>query len=1114
MKLTAMLLLVTLMQVSASTFGQRITLNQRNVPLDLVLKEIRKQSGYDILSESKTILKNARVSVSITDATVEDALTAALKGLELSYEIEDRIVTIKRKRKTVLDNIIARFQAIDVKGVVRDENGNLLPGASVRVKGSTKVAITDAEGEFFIPSVAEDAVLEFMYIGYVTREIRVSASMEVRMVLSDVELSEVTVNKGYYTETQKLSTGNIVTVTAKDIEKQPVLNPLLALQGRATGLQITQNTGVANGTVTVLIRGRSSLNAEVGNNPLYVIDGVPFQSVLLMDILGNNGGNGINASNAQGNPLNYINPSDIASIDILKDADATAIYGSRGGNGVILITTKKGRQGAMALDVNASQGFMEAPAPLKLMNTQQYLEMRREAFRNDGLAVPDRGTSPNDPNYDVNGLWSQTAETDWQEDLIGNFAAYTNLNLSLSGGTELMQYGLRGTFNRQGNLFPGDFDDKRGGLNFNTTAYSRNKKLKIDFSGNLLRDFNQSSQTDVTAYTLRAPNAPESFNPDGTLNWGSVNSDNVNNPYAYTKRSYDNKTDNIVVSLRPSYTIIKGLVASANLGITKLNSNIKIKQPNASYSPYYLSLSPAVNLVMTLNEQKTWIAEPQLSYDIQVSKVKLSKLVGSSYQKSDNQGQYFAGYNFVSDAVIGNLVNAGTLAAGDGGSYQYNYNAVYGRFNANLDDKYIVNLTGRRDGSSKFGPGKQFGNFYSAAAAWIFSSESFIKDNFSFLSLGKLRGSFGTSGNDAISNYAYYDLYSRRTNTYQGASGFAPNRLSNPDVAWEKNEKFEVAADLGIFNDRIIAMAAYYRNRSSNQLLSYRIPAHTGFTSIQNYNFPATVENSGWEFTLNTNNLNKKDFQWTSSVNISINRNKLLEFENLETSSYAGLLEIGKPVSGRSLAWIYTGIDAKTGLYTVKKLDGTVGSDAGNYVYPGHPVYESVWVNTLPKYFGGLNNTLRYKNLQLDVFLQFVKQTGRLSLSDFAPGYFSNDIYSPSFVSSNVSTEFLDRWQKEGDQAKYQRYTQSTIGTQAYGSWSASTATYVDASFIRAKNVSLSYQLPARLNERLGLKRSSINLNGQNLFTITPYKGRDPETQAHGVLPPLKVFVVGLQVNL
>ncbi|MCK7556523.1 SusC/RagA family TonB-linked outer membrane protein [Chitinophaga sedimenti] len=740
--------------------------------------------------------------------------------------------------------------------------------------------------------------------------------------------------------------------------------------------------------------------------------------------------------------------------------------------------------------------------------------MRREAFRNDGLPVPDIATNPSDPNYDVNGTWSQTENHDWQKELIGNFAAYTNLNMSFSGGNDLTQYTLRGTFNRQGSMFPGEYDDKRGALNFNLVSYSANKKLKIDFTGNYLKNTNLNAQFDVSPFTLRAPNAPASFKPDGTLNWGGPNSDNANNPYAYTVRSYENKTDNLVISFRPSYQLIKGLVASANIGLTKLDANITTTQPQSSYSPLYLALSPInPNLILTKNQQKTWIAEPQLNYDFSLIGVKMSALLGTTFQKSDNQGNYVVGMNFVSDALIGNIANAGTVQTADGGSYLYNYNALFGRLNANLDDKYIINLTGRRDGSSKFGPDRQFGNFYSAAMAWIFSSEKFAQD-LTFLSLGKLRASYGTSGNDGINNYAYYDLYSRRSNTYQGATGFAPGALANPDVAWEKNAKLEFGLDLAFFNDRISLSSVYYNNRSSNQLLSYRLPSMTGYSSIPNYNFPALVENSGWEFILNTSNIAKKELQWNTSFNISINRNKLIKFDNLENSSYASSLEIGQPVTGRALAWVYAGIDPNTGLYTVRKLDGTTGSDAGSNLYAGHPVYETTRVLTLPKFFGGINNTLRYKGLQLDIFLQFVKQTGQQSLLQDVPGIFNVDVYSTGFISSNVPVQFLDRWQKPGDKARYQRYSQSAAGRNAYNSWLYSDASYVDASFIRAKNITLSYQLPGWLKDKMKLKNASINLSGQNLFTITSYEGRDPETQAFYILPPMKVFVAGLQINL
>ncbi|TCD28715.1 SusC/RagA family TonB-linked outer membrane protein [Pedobacter psychrodurus] len=1114
MRLTTVILMATFLHVSAASLAQKVTLNQKNTYLEKIFRDIHNQTGYDFLYDKVLLEAKKPVSLSITEMPLEEALAKFLDPQGLTFTIDDRTIFIKERKKTLLTRLTDALQSIDIRGRVLDENGIALPGASVRIIGTNRSVVSDGQGNFVLSDVDVDAYLEISYVGYKTIKIMATPNLTVRLNTIAKELDELVVNKGYYTESQRLATGNSIRITAKDIEKQPVTNPLLALQGRVPGLQITQVSGVANSPVNVIIRGRSSLNQAVSNNPLYVIDGIPYQSVLLLDVLGNNGGSGVNAASPQGNPLNYINPNDIASIDVLKDADATAIYGSRGGNGVILITTKKGTPGKLSFSANLSQGLMQAPQPLELMNTQQYLQMRREAFKNDGLAVPSILTTPNDANFDVNGTWDTERYTDWQKELIGGSASYTNLNMSVSGGSESIQYGIRGTFNRQGALYPGGFDNKKAALNFNVTAYSSNRKLKLDFSANLLNDYNLNAQSDLTRYTLRVPNAPKSFNDDGTLNFGGTASDNDSNPYAYMLRTYNNKTNNTIISLRPSYKIAKGLTASANLGYTDLIADIKTLLPSASYSPLYLSLAPPTNHVATKNRQKTWIVEPQLSYDYRINKLSLSALLGTSFQESDNQGNYVAGSNYVSDQLIGNIANAGTITIADGGSFQYNYNAVYARFNANLAEKYVLNLTGRRDGSSKFGPGNQFGNFYSVGAAWIFSSENFVRNNLTFLTLGKLRASYGVTGNDGIANYAFYDLYTRRTNTYQGLTGFVPSGLANPDVSWEKNAKLEFGLDLNFLKDRIGFSGSYYRNTSSNQLLSYRLPAITGFSAINNYNFPATVENSGWEAILNTQNLILRNFRWSSSFNISINRNKLIKFENLATSSYASSLEIGQPVTGRQLAWISTGIDPMTGLYTVLKKDGGSGSTAGDFVSLTNPTYESRWMNTLPKFFGGFNNTFQYKNFQLDVLLQFVKQTGRLSIVQNLPGLFSSDVGSSSSAVSNVPVQFLDRWQKPGDQAKYQRFSQSTAGRQAYSSWISSDAVYVDASYIRLKNISLSYQLPARLKERLKLKNSSINVSGQNLFTITPYQGRDPETQELSTLPPLRVIVLGLQFTL
>lgn len=1115
MRLTTVILMTMLLQVSASSLAQRVTLNQKKTSLEKIFREIHNQTGYDFLYDKELLDTKQPVSLSIVNQTLEQALTLVLDDQSLDFSIDDKTVIIKEKKKSLLTLLSNALKTGEIMGVVLDERGDPLPGASVTVIGSGRTVVTDDKGNFKIVGVSAEAMIEIKHIGYQSVSVKGGPKLTIKMALLTRELSEVVVNKGYYSESQRLSTGSSVSISAKDIEKQPVSNPILALQGRAAGVQITQNSGVANSSINVVIRGRSSLNTSIVNNPLYVVDGVPYQSVLLQDILGNNGGTGANAASPQGSPLNYINPNDIASIDVLKDADATAIYGSRGGNGVILITTKKGRIGQLSLGANITQGMMQAPSPLKLMNTQQYLQMRREAFKNDGLPVPSITATPTDPNYDINGTWDMTRDTDWQEELIGNLASYTNVNVSISGGTQQLQYALRGTFNRQGNLYPGDFDDKRGALNFSLTAFSPNKKLKVDFSANLLNDYNLNAQFDVTPFTLRAPNAPSSFNSDGTLNFGGANGDNNNNPYAYVQRTYNNKTNNTVLSLRPSYNITKGLNFSANIGLTDLISDIKILQPTSSYSPLYLSLlSPVINTVVTKNRQKTWIVEPQLNYDYNIDRLKLSALLGTTFQQSDNQGTYTAGYNFISDQLIGNIANAGAFIVGDAGFFQYNYNAIYGRFNANLDDKYILNLTGRRDGSSKFGPGRQFGNFYSVGAAWVFSSENFLKNNFPILSYGKLRASYGRTGNDGIANYAFYDLYAKTNNSYQSVTGFSPSGLANPDVSWEINGKLEIAADLNFFNDRIALSASYYKNRSSNQLLSYRLPTMTGFSNLNNFNFPATVQNSGWEFVLSTTNFKTEKFTWNTAFNIAFNRNKLIRFDNLANSSYASTLEIGQPITGRELAYLFSGVDPATGLYTFTKRDGTSGSDAPQNVTTLDPNYQSTWVNLLPKFFGGFNNTFTYKNFQLDVFLQFVKQLGKESLLQNAPGYFSSQIFSTGDVSSNVPQVFLDRWQKPGDQATYQRFTQSTAGLMAYTAWTQSTASYVDASFIRVKNISLAYQLPTRLKEKLKLRNASINFSAQNLFTITPYKGRDPETQLFSTLPPLKVFVLGLQFTL
>jgi TonB-dependent starch-binding outer membrane protein SusC len=427
---------------------------------------------------------------------------------------------------------------------------------------------------------------------------------------------------------------------------------------------------------------------------------------------------------------------------------------------------------------------------------------------------------------------------------------------------------------------------------------------------------------------------------------------------------------------------------------------------------------------------------------------------------------------------------------------EYRYQAIFGRLNYNIQDKYILDITTRRDGSSRFGPGNQFANFGAVGAAWIFSSEDFVKKQIPFLSFGKLRSSYGTTGNDQIGNYQYLSTYSPSYYPYQNSSGLVPTSLSNPNYAWETNKKFEVGLDLGFLKDRILFSVSYYNNHSSNQLVGYSLPYITGFSSVQE-NFPAVVRNTGLEFSLNAGLVKSRSFSWSISANLSIPRNMLVSFPNIEQSGYYNQYVVGQPLSIHPL-FQYLNVDPNTGIY---QFVDSKGKPTLSPVYPDD-------IKPLKKvaidYFGGLQNHFQYKGWNLEIFFQFTKQTGWTYMKNYftVPGMLGNQ---PAAV--------MNRWKTTGDIEPFQKFSQGYDSAYTAFSSTVFLSDHVidDASFIRLKNVSLSYTFPNASIAKIKMQYLKIYLQAQNLITFTSYFGMDPENQSTSSLPPLKVITAGIQ---
>ena len=702
-----------------------------------------------------------------------------------------------------------------ITGKVTDEEGRLLPGASVLVKGFALGAVTDQDGSYTLEAPDDATTLVFSFIGYITEEVEIAGRSVIDFsMLPDIQSLQgvEVVSTGYYEVEQRLNPGNIAKVDAEIIERQPIVNPLQAIQGRMAGVQIQQTTGVPGGEININIRGVNSLNngqqlndddgtrLPNANLPFFVINGVPYTNTSVnteFTFLGT------------GNPLSFLQPSDIESIEILKDADATAIYGSRGANGVVLITTKKGKAGKTRVDLDYSRGWGELSRKADALSTDQFLEINRERLFNDGI-------EPDSLIHPALTVWDQSRQTDWQEVLLGGVADQTNFGARISGGNANTTFSFGTNYFSQGNVY--NFDDSgltrlSGLLNVNHT--SSDKRLVINTSFNYIYTENNQNGANFAFDALSLePNAPELFTEDGNLNWENSTWDN---PLAALNDEFQNVSKNLVVNTSLSYEIIDGLRVRTTLGYTNLNTDESGLTKLSSFDPAAVADGATASALFSDGNSETWIVEPQLDYSRKISKGRLNVLLGTTFQRDVRERQFIAGRGYTNDALIEDIFAAPDTDIRATEFSDYKYTAMFGRLNYVWEDKYIINLTGRRDGSSRFGPGRQFGNFGAVGAAWIFSEESVVESTLPFLTFGKLRGSYGSVGSDQIGDYQYLTSYSPVV-AYNENESLAPSRAANLNYGWETTKKLEFGLELGLIENRVQLNTSWYRNRDNGSI--------------------------------------------------------------------------------------------------------------------------------------------------------------------------------------------------------------------------------------------------------------------------------------------------------
>ncbi|HNP69298.1 MAG TPA: SusC/RagA family TonB-linked outer membrane protein [Aequorivita sp.] len=964
-----------------------------------------------------------------------------------------------------------------ISGTITDAEGPL-SGVNVLVNNTVRGSISDLGGRYSVSASTNDTLV-FTYVGYKTQEVAVgnASILNVVMEVDATALDAVVINAGYYKVSDKEKTGSISRITQEDMAGQIVQNPIAALQGRISGLQVVQNSGSAGSGFKVQLRGKNSLTA--GNQPLYIIDGIPFSA----DGMGTPNVSGTILPGADYSPFSFLSPSDIESIEVLKDADATAIYGSRGANGVILITTKRKQTGTTKYSVTAKSSLGQIAKKQELLNTEQYLQMREQAFSNDGF------TEYPPYAYDINGTWDQNRYTDWQEELLGGTAYLREYQTSVAGGSKSTSFFLSGGYHNQTTVFPTDDRYQRANGLAKLSHSSPNDGFKITLSTAYAHENNQLPSSDLSYQALiLPPNAPELYNEDGTLNWEDGT---FNNPLASLQGDLQSKRNSLLVNGAMEIKLWNNLTLRTTLGYQDTNLSEYRTSPHTIYPPQYGFDSSFSGIYTNDGTRSSWIVEPQLNYTYSKGNHKLDVLLGYTAQQETSRifSQYAEG--FATNSQIMNLAAANYIKVMNDAESVYKYQAIFGRLNYTYNNRYILNLTGRRDGSSRFGPNNRFANFGAVGAAWLFSEEAGVKKALPFLSYGKLRGSYGSTGNDQIGDYRYYNSYGSTGIPYNGTIGLYPTALYNPNFGWEENRKAELALELGVFDNRITANINYYRNRSSNQLVEIPLPGTTGFAGILG-NLDALVENRGWEFELNTVNLNSGNWKWNTSFNFTFPKNELLEFPNLGSSTYANSYVMGQPITIVRVLH-FTGVDPETGIYTFEDYNGDGQISA--------PEDRKAIIDTAPEWYGGLSNTLAYGNLELDIFFQFSKQLAQNS----------NRWGTTPGAMVNQPVGVLDAWTVAGDQTDTQGYTTGGSYDRVVAAYNLgqSDAAFSDATYLRLKNISLAYNIPNFLHS---VSNAKVFLQGQNLYTLTEYKGQDPE-QTLGFIPALRWLGAGVTVT-
>jgi len=983
--------------------------------------------------------------------------------------------------------MVVDILAIDLSGkVISADDNEGLPGVNVLIKGTSQGTITDIDGNFRI-SVEIGDTLAFSSVGYLTEEIPIENNqsyLTITLVPDITQLEEMVV-VGYGTQSKRNLTSAVSSIDGNDIKEMPVAGIDQALQGRAAGVMVTNNTGEPGGGVTIRVRGTTSIGS--GNDPLYVIDGVPVNNTQTANV---------NVGESRMNEMSQLNPADIASIEILKDAASASIYGARASNGVVLITTKRGIKGQNQLSLDMYTGFSNPTNQYDLLGASDFATLVNEGRAQ--LADEEPGLSP---IFDENFIANPTTDTDWQDEIFQT-GVVSSINLAARGGSESTQYMVSGGyFSQEGIIIGSDF--QRYSMRANVDQ-KINSKIKL--GANLYASYidqrrlkNDGSPTNADAgnnnHIYGGPVLSSALvkSPAAKVyeDNGSFAVDTLAPVYSNPVRQaigvdIEGRVTRVTASLFAEWDIVQGLNFRTQFaGDLRGEYEDWFNPPNPNSIDGLTGEGRASRRTF---DQVLYTIDNYFTYDFSIGEShNFTALIGTSFQQTNWESSFLGVSNIESDKIT--TLNAGVdIDIATSTAEGWGIASYFSRLNYNYDGKYLLLLNARYDGSSRFGKENRYGFFPSGSVGWRISQEGFM-DGVTFINDLKLRGSYGLTGNQEIDNYAGRGIFGLGTgtnsgNNYGGSTGATITSLPSPDLQWEETAQLDIGVDLSILNSRINITADYYVKQTDNLLFNIPLPSTTGFnTKLANI---GKMENKGFEFAINSVNIQGNDFTWSSNFNISTLENKvvsLLDGEDIIVGSQFNGFSIAREDEEISF-YLYEReefVDPETGLTVLIDQDGDGGlADEGDLVLAGSP---------FPDFFGGFTNNLNYKNFDLSLFFQYSYGNKIFNLTR----KFMEELrlQDRSIIGANTTQESFDkRWQQVGDVTEYPKVNYDDANNQHN---TPHTGWLEDGSYLRLKTLSLGYTFGSKVLEKLRMTNARVYFSSNNLLTFTKYSGFDPE---------------------